>query len=268
MPFDSKFDDIYQLGIKAACADAGGYCERVDEQFFENSILDRVYNQIAKSDLIIADMTERNPNVFYEVGYAHALGKRVILLTQHSQDIPFDLKHYSHIVYGGKINELKQELTKRIKWAFENPGDAQKLSEGHLDLYVLGENILKDPIRKMNSSGGAAANFSFTIEMNNSTEKLIEPIIFKIGLVCNINLGFNPRFEGTGSTAFTTINLKNQNKRLYIVNQPFEILPGCWEKITFNLYRNGPYTAGEQEELIVRGFSTAGTVDYPLILTF
>ena len=67
MPFDASFDDVYDLGIKPAANSAGAYCERVDEQIFEGSILARVYNQIAKADLIVADMSGRNPNVFYEV---------------------------------------------------------------------------------------------------------------------------------------------------------------------------------------------------------
>jgi nucleoside 2-deoxyribosyltransferase len=79
MPFDAKFRDIYEVGIKPACRDAGAYCERVDEQIFHESILERVYNQISKADLIVADMTGRNANVFYEVGYAHALNKRTLL---------------------------------------------------------------------------------------------------------------------------------------------------------------------------------------------
>ena len=48
-------------------------------------------------------MTGRNANVFYEVGYAHALGKIVLLLTKNADDIPFDLKHHQHIVYGGSV---------------------------------------------------------------------------------------------------------------------------------------------------------------------
>src|SRR5690349_2521588 len=82
MPFDETFADAYQLGIKEACREAGAYCERVDEQIFQDSILERIYNQIARADIIIADMTGRNPNVFYETGYAHALGKQVILVTR------------------------------------------------------------------------------------------------------------------------------------------------------------------------------------------
>lgn len=50
MPFSKDFDDIYQVGIKPACKNAGAYCERVDEQIFVENILERVYNQIAKAD--------------------------------------------------------------------------------------------------------------------------------------------------------------------------------------------------------------------------
>jgi hypothetical protein len=73
MPFDEAFRDIYELGIKEACRDAGAYSERVDEQRYEGTILERIYNQVAKADLIVSDMSGRNPNVFYETGYAHAL---------------------------------------------------------------------------------------------------------------------------------------------------------------------------------------------------
>src|SRR5262245_1382479 len=114
MPFDPAFDDVYKLGIKAAAIDAGAHAERVDEQLFHEGILERVFNQINKADVIVADMTGRNPNVFYEVGYAHALGKITILLTRTADDIPFDLKDRPHIVYKGSISSLKETLLPRI----------------------------------------------------------------------------------------------------------------------------------------------------------
>ena len=117
MPFQKEFDDTYKFGIKGAAEEAGAYAERVDEQMFVEGILDRIYNQINKADVIVADMTDQNPNVFYEVGYAHALGKVVLLLTRNADDIPFDLKHRPHIVYGGSIDKLKTELVERLKWA-------------------------------------------------------------------------------------------------------------------------------------------------------
>jgi nucleoside 2-deoxyribosyltransferase len=99
MPFDPSFDDTYKLGIKETCESLDAYCERLDEQIFEENMLDRIYNQINKADIIISDLSGKNANVFYETGYAHALNKKVILLTSSVDDIPFDLKHRSHIIY-------------------------------------------------------------------------------------------------------------------------------------------------------------------------
>lgn len=116
MPFDRAFTDVYQLGIRPACEKAGAYAERLDDQIFTESMLQRIYTQIAKADVIVADMTGRNPNVFYEVGYAHALGKVVILLTRDREDIPFDLKHYRHIVYEN-VTSLIPQLETSVEWA-------------------------------------------------------------------------------------------------------------------------------------------------------
>jgi nucleoside 2-deoxyribosyltransferase len=91
MPFDSTFDDIYKFGIKGAADDIGAYAERVDEQNFTEGILDRIFNQISKADVIVADMTGKNPNVFYEVGYAHALGKITLLLLRRSPNSAYFL---------------------------------------------------------------------------------------------------------------------------------------------------------------------------------
>lgn len=119
MPFDKSFDDIYQYGIKQACSELAIVAERVDEQFYSESMLERIYRQIENADLIIADMTGKNPNVFYEVGYAHAKGKMCALITQKAQDIPFDLQHHFHIIYDGKIGNLKSQLLPRLSWMKE-----------------------------------------------------------------------------------------------------------------------------------------------------
>ena len=115
MPFHENFEDIYEFGIKLACEDAGAFCQRVYEQIFTSTILQQIYNQIKRADIIVSDMTGRNPNVFYETGYAHALGKPVILLTQQKEDIPFDLTAFPHIIYEGRITNFKARLTNIIK---------------------------------------------------------------------------------------------------------------------------------------------------------
>jgi nucleoside 2-deoxyribosyltransferase len=116
MPFGAEFSDIYKLGIQDVCKALGVVAERVDEQTFSETILERIYRQIEAADFIIADMSGRNPNVFYEVGYAHAKGKLCILLTQDASDIPFDLKHHRHLVYGSSISAFKDRLKTEVEW--------------------------------------------------------------------------------------------------------------------------------------------------------
>jgi hypothetical protein len=73
--------------------------ERGDDVFGSNVIMDDITKSIRRARLIIADLTGRNPNVFYEVGIAHALNKQVLLMTQSIDDVPFDLRHRRALVY-------------------------------------------------------------------------------------------------------------------------------------------------------------------------
>jgi hypothetical protein len=132
MPFDTKFDDLYKIGIKDVVSQFGDMiAERVDEQIYREGILERIYRQIDAADIIIADMTEQNPNVFYEVGYAHAKAKICILLTSDSAHIPFDLKHRPHIVYSGSLTTLREELHKHLVWARD---EIEKARKSHINV--------------------------------------------------------------------------------------------------------------------------------------
>jgi hypothetical protein len=114
MPFDRDLEDIYLLGIKSAVEGAGMTAQRVDDQVFhEEGILERIYDQIEKDDLIVAYLNKLNTNVFYEVGYAHAKRKPSILLTNSVENIPFDLRNRRHIVYSS-IRDLKEKLLKDL----------------------------------------------------------------------------------------------------------------------------------------------------------
>jgi hypothetical protein len=146
MPFDSSFDDVYQLGIRAACDEVEAACQRVDEQIFQETILERIISQIRSADLIIAEMTGRKANVFYEVGFAHALNKRVILVTRNAEDIPFDLMPFPHVIYDGSIIRLKAELVRRIP-EFLAQRDGYSLGQGVItaprpDVRVRVQNVL------------------------------------------------------------------------------------------------------------------------------
>lgn len=116
MPFSEDFQDVYRIGIQETAKSKDVIAERVDEQIYTESILERIYRQIDAADFVIADMTGKNANVFYEVGYAHAKEKICTLITRDASDIPFDLKHHRHIVYDGKISRLKELLGLEIDW--------------------------------------------------------------------------------------------------------------------------------------------------------
>lgn len=98
MPFDAGFNDVY-ASIQQASANAGLRCRRADDIWENAQIIQDVVALIDRSRVVVCDCTGRNPNVFYEAGIAHTLGREVILITQNEQDIPFDLRHLRYIRY-------------------------------------------------------------------------------------------------------------------------------------------------------------------------
>jgi hypothetical protein len=249
MPFSDKFQDVYEVGIKSACTDAGAYCERVDEQIFTDSILDRIFNQIAKADVIVADMTGRNPNVFYETGYAHALNKRVILLTQKAADIPFDLKHYPHIVYQGKLTLLKAELERKIRWCIENP--LQPLSDVDLNLEF---SIDGKPVEKSAPIEINGVNYcDFTIGVHNPLGKVIKSDLFAIALISSKKVRF---FEPTITSAARLTN----DGYIYTLSDLPPIFPFGWASyhVVFEIL---PVKV-DYLDLTLRFFTELGFKDY------
>lgn len=257
MPFSGEFDDIYEVGIKAACKEVGAYCERVDEQIFHESILERIYNQISRADIIVADMTGRSANVFYEVGYAHALGKRVILLTQKEEDIPFDLKHYSHIVYGGKIKELKSHLEKRVRWCIENPADSLARVEFNLELFIGGIPLAtRTPIPCRNWDSGG---LEIQLDVQNSGRLLYREGTFDLAVITEAPLS---------SCYVNQVRQKHvrskDGKTIHLLPALGKIFPGGWETIQFRL--SGYVPPGQRVSLLMRVFSELGFTDFPVEL--
>lgn len=99
MPFSEEYNHLYQDHIKAVCKSINKSCIRADDLYTSRSIMQDIWDLIYNSKVIIADCTNKNPNVMYELGIAHAIGKKVILITQNIDDIPFDLRHLRHLHY-------------------------------------------------------------------------------------------------------------------------------------------------------------------------
>lgn len=113
MPFANDYDDIYHLGIREIINEIGASCERADEMKYVGGIIQKIQHSIQSCDFIIAEISEHNPNVYYEVGFAHAINKPVILLTKNIENTPFDLRSYNHIIYSN-IMELRKKLKEML----------------------------------------------------------------------------------------------------------------------------------------------------------
>src|SRR4030042_1340935 len=116
MPFEEKMKDIYTHGIKEALVEIDWVCNRADEKFDTPEVICTICKNIQEASLVIADLTGRNPNVFLEVGLAFGLGKRVVFLSQESENIPFDAKTIRKILYDlNNTQTLKRDIQSLIK---------------------------------------------------------------------------------------------------------------------------------------------------------
>lgn len=114
MPFDDELDWAYDRLIRPAFEDAQYTVIRADDIDSQQNILRDVVTAIVESDVIVADLTGANPNVYYELGLAHALKKQVVLLSQDVTKAPFDLRSYRIVEYGARFDQF-EGAQKRLK---------------------------------------------------------------------------------------------------------------------------------------------------------
>ena len=118
MPFRKPFNRIYKDNIIPIAKSCNLNPLRADDIFTSSSIIEDIWEHFNRAKLIISDVSEKNPNVFYELGIAHTIGKDVIIITQNEDDIPFDLRHIRYFLYVDNEkgwNKLKEDLEKAIK---------------------------------------------------------------------------------------------------------------------------------------------------------
>ncbi len=115
MPFTPSYRTFYERVIRVAVEDAGLSCVRADEIFSKAQVTNDIWTQIRKCRLVLAELTGKNPNVLYELGLAHAVGKPAIIITRNEEDVPFDLKALRYLFYD--VNDpywgegLREQLT-------------------------------------------------------------------------------------------------------------------------------------------------------------
>lgn len=110
-PFHPRYRNVFNV-VKNACSEIGLKCYRGDEEHVTSDLMKHIIKQIVSSRLVIAHLDGRNPNVFYELGIAHAIGKKVILLSGNIEEVPFDIRGFMMVIY-----ENEKELDTSIKQA-------------------------------------------------------------------------------------------------------------------------------------------------------
>ncbi|NLS07651.1 hypothetical protein HGP14_30800 [Rhizobium sp. P32RR-XVIII] len=117
MPFGSPFTPVY-AAIGDAAAAAGMWVQRADDIWNHSVLMQDIFGLIYRSQVVVCDFSEKNPNVFYEAGIAHMLGRHVVPITQSHDDVPFDLKPHRYIHYlnnGEGLAKMGTELQARLQ---------------------------------------------------------------------------------------------------------------------------------------------------------
>jgi len=114
MPFKDPFDTYYHSIIQPAVTAARLDPQRGDSLFRPSPIMADVWRMIQDARVLVADLTEKNANVFYELGLAHAIGKPVVLIADNIGDVPFDLQPLRVILYDKNDPKWGAELKASI----------------------------------------------------------------------------------------------------------------------------------------------------------
>lgn len=117
MPFAGNYDDTFEVGIQGACLDLGYRAVRVDHQQFVGDIVSEIKMLIKKSAAVVGDLSESRPNVLYEIGFAHALKRKVVqICSTPTNNIPFDVRNDKTIQYEkGQTIKLKSKLVRELR---------------------------------------------------------------------------------------------------------------------------------------------------------
>jgi hypothetical protein len=115
-PFEERFTKVLETAIRPACKRRALTVGFGKDLYSSKQIITEVWSLIFNAKAIVADCTSLNPNVFYEIGIAHTLGRYVILLTQNLRELPYDLQHLKTIEYAPDANGLKALEDTLVRW--------------------------------------------------------------------------------------------------------------------------------------------------------
>jgi hypothetical protein len=125
LPEGKYFQRVFEV-ISAAARASGATVRLAPAEFSDEGELGRVMAELENAELVVADVSARNPNVMYEAGMAHGIGKRVLFLAQHGEDFPFDRSKQPAIIYAGNLEFLREEIRRFLGGDSFQPAEAGK----------------------------------------------------------------------------------------------------------------------------------------------
>lgn len=114
MPFAEDFEDVFYYGIEASLHKHGLLCERIDKVAFTGNVHERMKEKIRTATLVVADLTDANPNVYLEVGFAWAAEVPTLLIRRADSELKFDVQSDKCLSYRN-IKDLEEKLTKELR---------------------------------------------------------------------------------------------------------------------------------------------------------
>jgi len=131
MPFASEFDEVYRQLIQPIARELGLTVLRADEIASPGFILEQIRAAIVQARIVVADVTDGNPNVLYELGFTQALGKSLVIVAKEDSKFPFDVSHQRILLYGTDLPKARDRLRAAFLYALldERLAESAKLLE-------------------------------------------------------------------------------------------------------------------------------------------
>ncbi|WP_339880643.1 hypothetical protein [uncultured Algoriphagus sp.] len=197
MPFGDPFDEYYTEIYKSVIEECGFKPKRADSLFRPTPIIRDIWEYINYSKILIADITDLNPNVMYELGLAHAITKPVIIISDSIENVPFDLRYLRILIYDSKkpnwAKDLKAKIKNSISEIIESPTDS--ILSAFLDIKpqikktdeISAELIeIKQLIRsQLSESNNEKPRKKFTAEMYAEASKEAKDLYYEAGWEIN-----------------------------------------------------------------------------------
>lgn len=204
-PFDEDYLALYNE-LKNSFEEKFDFTNAGDLDNQQN-ILQDIVEGIYQADVIIADLTGLNPNVFYELGLAHAMNKKVIIITQDLAELPFDIKSYRANEYSlqfNKLPKLVKELEKLLFGAIDGSVKyGNPISDYIPDFYKSGENVIEHRELKTNveedskdidgisEEEGEKGFLDFIADIEENSQKMTKEITAMCNEMSEMNLSIN-----------------------------------------------------------------------------